>query len=70
MYVLIFSLLFCLNLYAQCDDYSYSQCNNDNSCEWVVDIEYGHCEDILIIMVVEKLKSFSCGAVVMEGHIK
>ena len=47
MYVLIFSLLFSLNLYAQCDDYSYSQCNNDNSCEWVEDIEYGHCEDII-----------------------
>jgi len=55
MYVLIFSLLFCLNLYAQCDDYSYSQCNNDNSCEWVVDIEYGHCEDII--------NNYGCGEI-------
>ena len=31
------------NIYAQCDDYSLNQCNNDNSCEWIEDIEIGEC---------------------------
>ena len=34
------------NIYAQCDDYSESQCNNDNSCEWVEDIETGNCGNL------------------------
>ena len=41
IYVLIFlggSLL-----YSQCDDYSQTQCSNDNSCEWIEDIEIGNC---------------------------
>ena len=48
MYVLIFSLFFCLNLYAQCDDYSQSQCNNDNSCEWIEDVSFGSCYSLTV----------------------
>ena len=35
------------NIYAQCDDYGQSQCNNDNSCEWVENLEIENCYDIL-----------------------
>ena len=35
------------NIYAQCDDYSLSECNNDNSCEWVENLEIENCYDIL-----------------------
>ena len=38
------SILMISNIYAQCDDYSESQCNNDNSCEWVEDIEIEYCD--------------------------
>ena len=34
------------NIYAQCDDYNLNQCNNDNSCEWVEDIETGNCGNL------------------------
>ena len=34
------------NIYAQCDDYALNQCNNDNSCEWVEDIETGNCGNL------------------------
>ena len=34
------------NIYAQCDDFSQSQCSNDNSCEWTEDIDWGSCEDL------------------------
>ena len=30
-------------IYSECNDYSLNQCNNDNSCEWVEDIETGNC---------------------------
>jgi len=40
------SILMISNIYAQCDDYSESQCNNDNSCEWVEDIETGNCGNL------------------------
>ena len=33
------------NIYGQCDGYGQSQCNNDNSCEWVENIEYGNCSE-------------------------
>ena len=32
------------NIYAQCDDYGQSQCNNDNNCEWIENIEIEYCE--------------------------
>ena len=34
------------NIYAQCDDYSEIQCNNDNSCDWIEDIEVINCSTL------------------------
>ena len=31
------------NIYAECDDYGQSQCNNDNNCEWIENIETEWC---------------------------
>ena len=31
------------NIYAQCDNYSQSQCSNDNNCEWVEYFEVASC---------------------------
>ena len=44
--IIYLSILMISNIYAQCDDYSDSQCNNDNSCEWVEDIETGNCGNL------------------------
>ena len=33
------------NIYAQCDNYSQSQCSNDNNCEWIENIDSGYCSD-------------------------
>ena len=35
------------NIYAQCDDYGQSQCDNDNSCEWVENIESVTCASLV-----------------------
>ena len=45
-FMIYLSILMISNIYAQCDDYSLNQCNNDNSCEWVEDIETGNCGNI------------------------
>ena len=34
------------NIYAQCEDYSQSQCSNDVNCDWIVDIDYGSCNNL------------------------
>ena len=41
--IIYLSIILISNIYAQCDDYSQSQCSNDNNCEWVEDIESGNC---------------------------
>ena len=46
-FMIYLSILMISNIYAQCDDYSQSQCNNDNSCEWVENLEIENCYDIL-----------------------
>ena len=33
------------NIYAQCDDYSESQCNNDTICEWIVTYQWYDCDN-------------------------
>ena len=45
-FMIYLSILMISNIYAQCDNYSQSQCNNDNNCEWVVDIDYGNCNNL------------------------
>lgn len=32
--------------YSQCNDYNEFNCSNDNSCEWVEDIETGNCGNL------------------------
>ena len=45
MYIRIFSLLLIISFsYSQCDDHNQSQCNNDDSCDWIEDIEQGICD--------------------------
>ena len=34
------------NIYAQCDDYNELNCSNDDSCDWVEDIETGNCGNL------------------------
>ena len=46
-FMIYLSILMISNIYAQCDDYSLSECNNDNSCEWVENLEIENCYDIL-----------------------
>ena len=41
--IIYLSIILISNIYAQCYDYSLNQCNNDNSCEWVEDIELENC---------------------------
>ena len=36
------------NIYAQCDDYGQSQCNNDNSCDWIENIESVTCASLAL----------------------
>ena len=44
--IIYLSVLMISNIYAQCDDYSQTQCSNDNNCEWVEDIETGNCGNL------------------------
>ena len=46
-FMIYLSILMISNIYAQCDNYSQSQCSNDNNCEWVEDIETGNCGTLL-----------------------
>jgi len=41
--IIYLSVLLISNMYAQCNDYSQTQCSNDNNCEWIEDIETGNC---------------------------
>ena len=43
-FMICVSILMISNIYAQCDDYSQGQCNNDNNCEWIENIEIEYCE--------------------------
>jgi len=45
-FIIYLSVIMISNIYAQCDDYALNQCNNDNSCEWVEDIETGNCGNL------------------------
>ena len=42
------SILMISNIYAQCNDYSASQCNNDTSCEWIENIESVTCASLVL----------------------
>lgn len=42
--ILIFFML--TGLHAQCDNYNQSQCNSDNNCNWVSDIDTGSCSSL------------------------
>ena len=42
---IIFIIFIFSGLYAQCDNYNEFQCDNDNSCNWVEDVEYGNCSE-------------------------
>ena len=42
-FMVYLSILMISNIYAQCDDYDLNQCNNDNSCEWIENIEIEWC---------------------------
>ena len=44
--IIYLSVLLISNIYAQCDDYSQAQCSNDNSCEWVENIESVGCASL------------------------
>ena len=41
--IIYLSIILISNIYAQCDDYSQSQCSNDNNCEWVEYFEIEWC---------------------------
>jgi len=43
--MIYFSILMISNIYAQCDDYSESQCNNDTICEWIVTYQWYDCDN-------------------------
>jgi hypothetical protein len=44
-FIIYLTFIMMSSIYAQCDDYSESQCNNDNNCEWVANIDSGFCSD-------------------------
>jgi hypothetical protein len=46
-FMIYLSILMISNIYAQCDDYSQTQCSNDNNCEWVEDIETVTCASLV-----------------------
>ena len=46
-FMIYLSILIISNIYAQCDDYSQTQCSNDNNCEWVEDIETVTCASLV-----------------------
>ena len=43
--MIYFSILMISNIYAQCDDYIESQCNNDTICEWIVTYQWYDCDN-------------------------
>ena len=43
MQKIIFMLFILSGLYAQCDNYNEFQCQNDNNCDWIEDIELENC---------------------------
>ena len=45
-YFTLFFLILGSQLYAQCDNYSQSQCSNDVNCEWFEDIEIIYCNTL------------------------
>ena len=46
--IIYLSILMISNIYAQCNDYSESQCNNDNSCDWIENIESVTCASLVL----------------------
>ena len=47
-FMIYLSILMISNIYAQCNDYSASQCNNDTSCEWIENIESVTCASLVL----------------------
>lgn len=47
-FMIYLSILMFSNIYAQCNDYSASQCNNDTSCEWIENIESVTCASLVL----------------------
>ena len=45
-FIIYLSILLISNIYAQCDDYNAFNCNNEDSCEWIENIETGSCENL------------------------
>jgi hypothetical protein len=45
-FMIYLSILMISNIYAQCDDYNEFNCSNEDSCEWVEDIETGNCGNL------------------------
>ena len=43
MQKIIFMLFILSGLYAQCDNYNEFQCQNDNNCDWIEDVELENC---------------------------
>ena len=54
-YTLVIISLLVNFTYAQCDYSSESQCSSNSNCEWVEDVSYGNCEDII--------NNFDCGEI-------
>ncbi len=47
-FMIYLSVLMISNIYAQCDDYSQTQCSNDDGCEWIEDITNMSCSGFTI----------------------
>ena len=44
-FMIYLSILMISNIYAQCDDYSEIQCNNETICEWIVTYQWYDCDN-------------------------
>ena len=43
IYIIIFLFSF---IYSQCENFNVLQCNSNDNCDWIVDIEYGNCSSL------------------------
>lgn len=43
---IIYLFLFSSFIYSQCNEYNEFNCSNDDSCEWVENMEWGSCSDL------------------------
>ena len=44
--IFFISIVFTNFIFAQCENYNQFQCNDNNNCEWVEDIETGNCGNL------------------------